>query len=92
MTAALGARISDNIVAGAYQSVAFARTPRLKPLKAYQTKTTPKKDGNEQARMLEALGITATEIEEARTEAARLRGGWPRRNDFDRALQNGFNP
>ena len=68
------ARVSDDVVAGAYQAEAFSRTKRLKPLKAYQSKKTPKKDGLEQERMLAALGITPGEIEEARAEAAKLRG------------------
>jgi len=70
--AARSARVNDDIVMGAYQGEAFARTKRMKNLKAYQTKRLMKKDGNEQGRMLAALGITPDEIEEARKERDRL--------------------
>lgn len=67
------ARVHDDIVKGAYQAEAFSRTKRMKPLKAYQSTKKQKSDGNEQARMLAALGITPEEIEEARQETMRRR-------------------
>lgn len=72
-TRARSRRVHDDIVKGSYQAAAFARTKRMKPLKAYQTKKLARKDGNEQARMLEAFGITPTEIEEAKAERDRLK-------------------
>ena len=60
----------------------------MKPLKAYQTKKIPKKDGNEQARMLQAMGITAEELEEAQRESAKLRAEAKTRG----TLQTDVNP
>ena len=72
-TNARSARVSDDLIMGAYQSQAFARTKRMKPLKAYQTKKIPKKDGSEQMRVLQAMGVTAEELEEAQREIAKQR-------------------
>lgn len=73
---ALSARIArrqDEITTAAYMTMAFDRTKKPKSLSTYLAPKVRRKDGGEQGRLLAALGVTETEIDEAR-KAAGLTG------------------